>query len=199
MDTVDGGEPTMSKAGTYPALLYPLGGVKLDATTRNELFLEYENLVRWAMKKNMPLILALGLDLDDVYQDFSIAALNAIDGYDKEKSSSLATHICSRLMYEARQLKRRARPHGITGSLEKVVSFRSLDFNQNGHAVLEVPVEAPYIDIELQEMLDMLSLDELRIVQDVLDGVYHRKKEQRDLLMGIRMKVQRYYMNETIA
>lgn len=142
----------------------------------------------------MSLIQAMRLDVDDVYQDFCVAAMNAIDTFDEKRSDSLKTHVATKLMYEAKNLKRKYRPYGFTGTIDGSAIYCSLDNARDGYGQLEVPVEAPYVNVEMRELLAMLSLDELRVLQEALDGVYHRKKEQKELITGIKEKA-KWYMD----
>ena len=60
----------------------------MDFTSRNEIFLENEGMIRRVMRRNWPLICAMRLDRDDVYQELAIAALNAIDTFDPKTPRS---------------------------------------------------------------------------------------------------------------
>lgn len=165
----------------------------MDVITRNELFIQYEPVVKWAIKRNRPLIQALCLDADDVYQDLCIAAMRAIDCYDPQKSVSLKTHLASRLQYEVKNLKKRYGFHGLTGAQSTDVIFISLDYQPRDCRQMEIPVEAPYSLVEFKEALALLSPAEREVVEEKTQGVYHRKKEQRTLLAAAQQKITNYY------
>jgi len=169
------------------------GVTKLDIITRNELLIQYEPVVKWAIKHNWTLIQALRLDTNDVYQDLCIAAMKAIDCFDSQKSASLKTHLESRLQYEVKNLKKRYSPHGMTGVRDTDVIFISLDYQPEECRQVEIPVEAPYGLAEFKEALTLLSPDEREVVEEKVQGVYHRKKEQRALLAAAQEKITNYY------
>lgn len=165
----------------------------MDVITRNELLIQYEPMVKWAIKFNWPLIQALHLDVDDVYQDLCIAAMKAIDCFDPQKSASLKTHLASRLQYEVRNLKRYYKSYGMTGKQVTDVIFVSLDYQSEEYQQVEIPVEAPYSLAEFKEALTLLSPDEREVVEEKVHGVYHQKKEQRAILAAAQQKITNYY------
>ena len=59
------------------------------------------------------MLYALHLELDDVYQELAIAALQAIDTYDDRRCDSITVHIWAKLQYAVLTIKRRNKPHGI--------------------------------------------------------------------------------------
>ena len=136
----------------------------MNAITRNELFVQYEPVVKWTIKRNWSLIRALNLDADDVYQDLCIAAMKAIDCFDPRKSDSLKTHLVSRLQYEVKNLKKRYNLHGLTGTKGIDVIFMSLDYQTEECRKMEIPEEAPYGLAEFKEALTLLSPDEREVV-----------------------------------
>ena len=85
----------------------------MDFTTRNDTFLENENMIRRVMRRNLPLIHALRLEWDDVYQELAIAALRAIESFDPSRSNSIKVHIWAKLQYAILDIKERHKPHGL--------------------------------------------------------------------------------------
>ena len=69
----------------------------MDSISRNEIFLENEGMIWRVMRHNWPLICALRLDRDDVYQELAMAALNAIDNFDPARSECIQAHIWMKL------------------------------------------------------------------------------------------------------
>lgn len=165
----------------------------MDISIRNDLFLQYEPVIRWTIKRNYALIQALCLDISDVYQDFCIAAMRAIDGFDPRKSDSLKTHLVCRLQYEVKNLKRRYKPYGMTGAQPAGVVFCSIDYQPDTTCRLKIPVEAPYDLVEFHEALDLLTLAERNAVEEKMQGSYQHKKQQRALLTTAAEKLSQYY------
>ena len=54
----------------------------MDTMTRNHIFMENIDLINRTLRRHRLLLYALHLELDDVYQELAIAALQAIDTYD---------------------------------------------------------------------------------------------------------------------
>lgn len=79
------------------------------------LYEEHKNLICRTIWRNRPLLAALRLENDDVAQQLSITMLSAIKKFDPNKSASLRVHIKHSLQYEILNMKRRHKPHGITG------------------------------------------------------------------------------------
>lgn len=87
----------------------------MDFTERNAIFMDNEGMIRRVMRRNWPLICAMRLDWDDVYQELAMAALNAIETFDPMRSECIQAHIWMRLQYAVLTIKRQYRPCGITG------------------------------------------------------------------------------------
>ena len=51
----------------------------MDTMTRNHIFMENIDLINRTLRRHRLLLYALHLELDDVYQELAIAALQAID------------------------------------------------------------------------------------------------------------------------
>lgn len=54
----------------------------MDSITRNHIFMENIDLINRTLRLHRFLLYALHLELDDVYQELAITALQAIDSYD---------------------------------------------------------------------------------------------------------------------
>lgn len=85
----------------------------MDTMTRNHIFMENIDLINRTLRRHRLLLYALHLDLDDVYQELAIAALQAIDTYDDRRCDSITVHIWAKLQYAVLTIKRRNKPHGI--------------------------------------------------------------------------------------
>lgn len=79
------------------------------------LFEQHKNLINRTIRRNRPLLSALRLEDEDVAQQLSIAMLSAIRRFDPDRSESLAACIWYSLQYEVLNIKRRYKPHGVTG------------------------------------------------------------------------------------
>ena len=86
----------------------------MDTMTRNQIFMENEEIITRVMRRNAPLLRALRLEWDDVYQELAVAMLNAINTFDPARSESLRAHIWMKLQYAVLDIKRRHSPHGMT-------------------------------------------------------------------------------------
>ena len=75
--------------------------------------MENIDLINRTLRRHRLLLYALHLELDDVYQELAIAALQAIDTYDDRRCDSITVHIWAKLQYAVLTIKRRNKPHGI--------------------------------------------------------------------------------------
>ena len=165
----------------------------MDVNTRNELLIENLWWVRTIISRNNLLIQSLRLDYDDVFQDLCMVALKAIDNFDSRKSDSMSTHVMSRMQYEIKNLKRRYIPHGMTAARNSNISFRSLDYQFNNGLHMEIPCEDSYSNLDMEDILSLLSPTERGVVLEKMEGVYHRKKEQRAILATASQKIMNVY------
>ena len=165
----------------------------MDTNTRNNIMPEYIKAVKWTIRQNLTLFKGLRLDLDDVFQDLCIAAIKAIDNYDPRKSSSLFTHVNSRLQYEVLQIKRKNKRHGRTAVGKAEIVFASLDFRPPGYSQLEIPDEVPYNIVELNDAISSLAKNERSAVMRIIKGFYPRKKEDKEALASAQENIKKYY------
>lgn len=165
----------------------------MDNKTRNKMLPQYERLIWWVIHRNRCLLNALLLEDEDVFQELAIAALLAIEGYDAKRSCSLFTHIVCKLQYEVLDIKRRYKPHGMTGLKNIQVTFTYLDNTGSGHDRHEIPVEAPFDEVELAELFSILSSDEEDAVCAKLAGNPVRRKVQRMALNSAQEKARDYF------
>ena len=71
----------------------------MDTITRNHIFMEHIDLINRTLRRHRLLLYALHLELDDVYQELAIAALQAIETFDDRRCDSVSVHIWSKLQY----------------------------------------------------------------------------------------------------
>ena len=85
----------------------------MDTITRNHIFMEHIDLINRTLRRHRLLLYSLHLELDDVYQELAIAALQAIDTFDDRRCDSVSVHIWSKLQYAILTIKRNNQPHGL--------------------------------------------------------------------------------------
>ena len=86
----------------------------MNYTERNEIFMDNEGMIWRVIRRNWPLITAMRLDRDDVYQELALAALNAIETFDPMRSECIQAHIWMQLQYAVLNIKRQYKPCGLT-------------------------------------------------------------------------------------
>lgn len=165
----------------------------MDINTRNKTLCEFENLIWWVINKNRPLICALRLDVEDVFQDLSIVAMKAIEGFDSTRSDSMFTHVRVKLQYEILNQKHNYKPCGVTGRNSKCVRITSLDgFYEDGQS-LEIPYEADYSEAEINTLFSLLEPAELYALRMKINGEQIRRKQHLIDLEAARHKLSEAY------
>lgn len=149
----------------------------MDSISRNEIFLENEGMIWRVMRRNWPLICALRLDRDDVYQELAMAALNAIETFDPMRSACIQAHIWMKLQYAVLTIKRQCRPCGLTslGSRRPVVvSLDRLESRDRAPAARRQ--EDAELSPAMRQALARLSGEERRAVIRYLNGQESRQE-----------------------
>lgn len=77
----------------------------MDSVIRNKIFLENEELIQNTIRRHWPMIRALHLERDDVYQELAMAALVAIETFDDCQSNNIRTHVWMQLQDAILRLK----------------------------------------------------------------------------------------------
>ena len=153
----------------------------------NSLYEEHKNLITGVIRKNRPLLSALRLEFDDVSQHLSITLLSAIRKFDPDRSTSLAAHIRCSLQYEILNIKRRFRPHGITGVPKGYrPDFLYLDGVLTDGGVHDLPSDDDMTAIEFSELFDSLSEREDEALDMRLQGFPVRRKVHTEALDTVR-------------
>ncbi len=150
----------------------------MEPIRRNEIFMENEDMIRRTIRRNWSLLCALRLDMDDVYQELAIAALNAIDGFDPRRSDSVRVHIWAKLQYAVLDIKRQFCPCGITGlgGARPIVLSVELAEEHGCPPVAEERRENPRLSPQLRAALSQLDESERQAVRRYLDGQEPEKK-----------------------
>ena len=169
----------------------------MDTTTRNDVFMENEDLILRVIKRNRLLLRALGLDQNDVYQDLAIAALDAIDSFDYRRSESIRAHIWMKLQYAVLDMKRRNKPYGMTGMGEPAPQFCSVELREE----LGYPIPAPtheetdsLYNSRLHQAMSRLKPQERAVVILYLDGAKPRRKAQIADFESAMEKLREFYL-----
>ena len=93
---------------------YPLPTMRTSASERNELLEKYMDLPGYIIRQNWTLVLATGLDVEDVRQELLLRGLQAIETYDLDAGASLRTHLNIAMQYHLMKLARVASRRGMT-------------------------------------------------------------------------------------
>ena len=160
----------------------------MDSITRNHIFMENIDLINRTLRLHRFLLYALHLELEDVYQELAITALQAIDSYDDRRCDSVAVHIWAELQYEILNLKRRCSPLTMMDHERRVAAglyrVRAEDFGF-------LPVTAINSDADL--------IRERRAVLDYLDGMKPTRKPVKDSFDAALEKLRDYYLSAYAA
>jgi len=161
----------------------------MESTRRNKIFMENEDMIR----RHWPLLCALRLDMDDVYQELAIAALNAIDSFDPRRSDSVRIHIWAKLQYAVLDIKRQFRPCGITGlgGNRPIVLSVELAEEHGYPPVAEERCESAGLSPQLRAALSRLDESERQAVIRYLDGQKPEKKSTFDSALD---KIRCFYL-----
>lgn len=168
----------------------------MDITDRKALFSNCTDMIKRAMKRNRLLIYALRLDHEDVYQELSMAALDAIDSFDPSRSSDLDAHVWMNLKFKILSFKRQYRPGGITGlngARPRLISVESLE--ELGHPLL-TNVNDVLAEDQLRQALARLEPRERDVVILYLEGTQPRHKVQKADFASALDKLRTYYMTD---
>lgn len=180
------GESTYHPAPNHRGEAYLLN---IDA-----IFKEHQHIIKSVMWRNRALIEALQLEREDVAQDLALAMLTAIPKFDPARSASLGAYLRCKLKYELLTIKRRYRPHGITGLLpEKRLVFLFVDAELPGGGAYELPVTDDVSGIEAWELCRDLSPDQAHALRLKLHGYYLRRKAQLSALGEVSHKYAAMY------
>lgn len=166
----------------------------MDCISRNAIFMENEGMIQRTIRRNWPLIVALHLERDDVYQELAVAVLNAIDSFDPMRSECIRTHIWMQLQYAILSIKRRYRPSGLTGRgcQRQVVLSLNRDDGLDMFLAVEPEEDAPELSPRMRQALSHLDPAERRaVIRYLRDQDTKREAAVRAALD----KVRAYYLD----
>ncbi len=101
---------------------------------RNELLEKYMDLPGYIIRQNWTLVVATGMEVEDVRQELLLRGLQAIETYDPNAGASLRTHLNIAMQYQLMKLARAASSRGMTDVPHGVrVTFCSVEvMRENG-------------------------------------------------------------------
>lgn len=158
----------------------------------------YENLIRRTIRRNYPLLLALQLEMEDVYQDLALAAIQAARAFDPTRSDSLEAHVWMQLQYAVLDMKERHRPGGLTGLRGARPYMNSVEYDEERGFQLAAP-ECDDSDtrLRLRQALSCLEPQERQVVILYLEGERPRRK-QRDSFQSALEKLRTFYLAQAV-
>lgn len=170
----------------------------MDTITRNHIFMENIDLINRTLRRHQPLLYALHLELDDVYQELALAALEAIDSYNDRCSDAVAIHIWAELQYAILALKQSSKSQTLMAcesfsprilSLELVEGYGSpAAAKRNGNS-------DPIREKRLRQALARLEPRERQAVLDYLDGMKPARRSVKDSFDTALEKLRDYYLS----
>lgn len=93
---------------------YPLPPKRTPADERNELLKEVMDLPGYLIRDNWPLVVATGMEIEDLTQELLLRALQAIETYDPNAGASLRHHVNIAMQYRLMGLAHKASARGMT-------------------------------------------------------------------------------------
>lgn len=158
------------------------------------LFEEHKNLIQKTMWRNHLLLSALHLEDEDVAQQLAITLLLAIRRFDPDRSESLTAYLRYSLQYEILNIKRRFKPHGITGVPKgHRVDFLYLDNVLTGDRAYELPSDDDISSFEVSELFEHLTAKETEAVRLKVYGFPVRRKVHTAALAGVGRRYEELY------
>ena len=167
----------------------------MDPMIRNKIFLENEELIQNTIRRHWPMIRALHMERDDVYQELAMAALAAIEAFDDSRVNSIQTHIWMRLQDAILRLKRQHCPDAVTQFCQWRPAIVPLECVAGFGELFEAERSAEdTLSPELKKALSRLEPSEREAVIRYLNsGAPRRKTQTRDLNAAFN-KLRVYYM-----
>lgn len=166
----------------------------MNFTERNEIFMDNEGMIWRVMRRNWPLISAMRLDRDDVYQELALAALNAIETFDPMRSECIQAHIWMQLQYAVLNIKRQYRPCGLTcaGRQRPIVISLNQSEGMERFLMTGPQEEIPELSPQMRRALSRLDETERRAVIRYLND---QKTKRESSVRSALDKVRYYYLS----
>lgn len=159
----------------------------------------YEDMIRRIMRRNYPLLHALRLELEDVYQDLALTAIQASRAFDPARSGSLEAHVWMKLQYAILDMKRDHCPGGLTGLNGARPCLNSVEYDEERGFPLAAPEYGdPVSDLRLQRALSCLDPQKRYAVVLYLEGDRPGRK-QRDCFLSAVEKLRAFYLAQAVS
>lgn len=83
----------------------------MDVIIRNNLFTSYTGLIERVMRANHRMLCTLSMEMEDIYQELSLAVLRALDSYEEQCATTMDAHVWMTLQCALADLKRENARH----------------------------------------------------------------------------------------
>ena len=77
----------------------------MDVIIRNDLFTSYTGLIERVMRTNHRMLCTLSMEMEDIYQELSLAVLRALDSYEEQRATTMDAHVWMTLQCALADLK----------------------------------------------------------------------------------------------
>ena len=77
----------------------------MDVIIRNDLFTSYTGLIERVMRANRRMLCTLSMEMEDIYQELSLAVLRALDSYEEQRATTMDAHVWMTLQCALADLK----------------------------------------------------------------------------------------------
>ena len=77
----------------------------MDVIIRNDLFTSYTGLIERVMRTNHRMLCTLSMEMEDIYQELSLAVLRALDSYEEQCATTMDAHVWMTLQCALADLK----------------------------------------------------------------------------------------------
>ena len=170
----------------------------MDTITRNHIFMEHIDLINRTLRRHRLLLYALHLELDDIYQELAIAALQAIDTFDDRRCDSVSVHIWSKLQYAILTIKRNNQPHGLKACGNFAPGVLPLDLSEEYGLPAAAKTDSDddrLRERRLRQVLARLEPQERRAVLDYLEGMKPARKAEKNNFDAALEKLRDFYLS----
>lgn len=170
----------------------------MKVTVYEDTQFAYEAMIRRIMRRNYPLLHALRLEMEDVYQDLALTAIQAARAFDPARSASLEAHVWMQLQYAVLDMKQKCRPSGLTGLGGDRPCIHSVEYDEERGFPLAAPEYSETVsDTRLRQALSRLEPQERQVVILYLEGECLRRKQQGSFLSAME-KLREFYRNQPV-
>lgn len=165
----------------------------MDANTPDSALNEYQHILTGCVRRNLPLILALQLEVEDVVQDLTLRLFKAVERYDNNRTCPFQKFLYHELQHEILDIRKRHKPHGIVGVPRDLrLDVVYLDHPGEDGRFYEVPVDVDF-DGRVDEAIGILPQEERAVVIRKMNGEPIRKKAERERLAHAREMLSGYF------